>query len=431
MPDSERQNQFNEQDQSVDELIRSIRQELGEPEDAYTPDQEEQTQHTTVDDFQADFGHAFDDYGEYVQEQTELPQPAKGHLKRIRFPVAVRVILVVAVLVLAGALLAKVGWIMADDVLALTRPNEDVEIEIDADDDLDSITAKLVDAGAVRYDWLFKFYCRFTGSENYFDPGVYTINLTYDFHALVNNLMATAATRETATIMIVEGASCGDIFTTLDENGVCSREDLEQAAANYQFDYDFLSGISYGSANRLEGFLFPDTYEFYLKEEPENVLDKFLRNFANKMDEEILSAVEDSGYTLQEVITLASMVEAEAADDTERPLIASVMFNRLNDWDNPLLNMDSTVFYAANLEGTSFDVNLDSPYNTYLYPGLPVGPINNPGLNSIRAVLNPESTKYYYFATDTDGKNRFFTSESAFTEFINSEEFAGYSSREE
>ena len=99
------------------------------------------------------------------------------------------------------------------------------------------------------------------------------------------------------------------------------------------------------------------------------------------------------------------------------------MYNRLKNWENPLLGMDSTVYYGAMLLGEGFTIKLDSPYNTYKYPGLPKGPICNPGLNSIRAVLHPEKKNYYYFATGVDGLNHFFETEAEFNAFINSDQY--------
>ena len=126
---------------------------------------------------------------------------------------------------------------------------------------------------------------------------------------------------------------------------------------------------------------------------------------------------------MQEILTLASIVEGEAANDDERGYVASVMFNRLNDWETPMLGMDSTVYYGARLMGATFSTELDSPYNTYLYPGIPKGPICNPGLKSIRAVLSPKETDYYYFATGVDGVNHFFHDADDFADFINSDEY--------
>ena len=376
--------------------------------------------------FDPDFGSAFDDYGDYAEPTPAVPtsRPArKRHLKRFPIPFAVKIAVYLAAAVLLGLLAAKWAWRFADDVLALTRPDEVVEIVINESDDLDVITDKLKEAGSIEYGWLFKLYCKVTGSEHYFDPGVYIINKTYDYHAIVNNLMASAATRETTTLMIPEGASSEEIFELMEKNGVCSKEKLEKTAAEYEFDYDFLKDLPYGQPNRLEGYLFPDTYEFYLMDDPEKVLGRFLRNFDNRVDDDLRELIADSGYSMHEIVTMASIVEGEAANDSERAKIASVMYNRLDHWDVPYLGMDSTVYYGARQMGVPFSTELDSPYNTYLYPGIPAGPICSPGMNSIRAVLYPEDTKFYYFATGIDGLNHFFTNESDFNNFINSDQF--------
>lgn len=451
---------LNADESSVDDLLREAHQTLDEPGtdglptktdepayEAFDPDDignvdltdidsfngytdAPPTPNSTVDDFEPDFGDTFDSYGEYneypeqpsAEKQTEKP---RRHLKRFRFPGFVIVILWFALVFVLSIIAANFAWDCADDVLALTKPDQNVEIRIDDDDDLDSIAAKLKDAGVIEKEWLFKLYCRFSHSENYFDPGVYNINMTYDYHALVNNLMIGASTRETTTVMVMEGLDCFEIFDLLEENGVCSRKDLEEAAANSDFDYEFVQSLPKGEANRLEGYLFPDTYEFYLNDEPEAVLEKFLDNFDDKFDKDVMALVDASGYSLRDILAMASIIEGEAANDKERPDVASVMYNRIHNWDNPLLGMDSTVFYAAKLMEKKFDLSLDSPYNTYLYPGLPAGPINNPGMSSVLAALQPNNTDYFYFATAKDGLNRFFENESDFLAFINSEDYIG------
>ena len=376
----------NENRQSVDELIASAREVL--PSDQATDN---------ADSFEPDFGHAFDDYGEYEEPK---PQPVVRRIrkpsliKKVRFPRLLILAIYFALVVGLGLLLAKVGWNLADDVLALTRPDELAEISISDNDTLDTVTAKLKEAGAVKYEWLFKLYCKVSDNEEFFDSGVYNIKLSYDYHALVNYLMASAGNRQTITLMIAEGENSYEIFDLLEKNGVCSREQLEDAAANYEFDYDFLKRRPYGESNRLEGYLFPDTYEFYLKDEPQNVLGRLLRNFNARLDEKDLKMIQKSGYTMHQILTMASIVEAEAGHDDERAKIASVIYNRLNNWEKPLLGMDSTVYYGAMLLGEGFTIKLDSPYNTYKYAGLPKGPICNPGLNSIRAVLHPEETNF-------------------------------------
>ena len=422
------ENKSNGEELSLDELLTDSKQYIDEElpsAETVQPSASEQK------DFEPDFGDAFSDYGTYEgdaeaePEQKPVRRRRRRLIKKIKFPFLLKLAIYFAVVALLGVLLANVGWSLAEDVLGLARPDMEVEITVNNNYTLDDIASTLKENGAIRYEWLFKLFCTVTHKEHYFDPGVYTINLTYDYNALVNNLMAGAGKRETITLMIIEGASCSEIFDLLESNNVCTRAALEQCAAEYEFDYDFLRGIPYGDYNRLEGYLFPDTYEFYLMDEPQNVIARFLRNFDNKMDDELMEVVNSSGYTLHQVITMASIIEGEAANDGERPKVASVIFNRLNNWDNPLLGMDSTVYYAAELLGEDFSLNLDSPYNTYRYPGIPKGPINNPGMNSIRAVLYPEETNYYYFATAKDGLNRFFTNESDFQTFLNSDDFSG------
>ena len=153
------------------------------------------------------------------------------------------------------------------------------------------------------------------------------------------------------------------------------------------------------------------------------MIGRLLRNFNARLNDKDLKEIERSDYSMHEILIMASIVEAEAGHDDERAKIASVMYNRLENWENPLLGMDSTVYYGAMLQGKGFTINLDSPYNTYKYPGLPKGPICNPGLNSIRAVLHPEKTNYYYFATGVDGLNHFFETEAEFNAFINSDQY--------
>lgn len=423
---------FDARDTSTDDLLRDAHETL-EGTDQPAPEEAAPAADAPAadgaDDFELDFGDTFDEYGEFdgndpEPEQPEEEKPRRG-LKRVRFPSFLLVIAWFALIVGLSVWAAGFAWSCIDDAAALTRPDQNVEIRIDDDDDLDTIAAKLKDAGAIDKEWLFKFYCKFSHSENYFDPGVYNINLTYDYHALVNNMMAGAATRETTSVMVMEGLDCFEIFDLLEENGVCSRRDLEEAAANYEFEYEFLQALPYGEANRLEGYLFPDTYQFYLNDEAHNVLEKFLDNFDNKFDEEVMELVEQSEYSLPQILAMASIIEGEAANDAERADVSSVMYNRMHNWDYPLLGMDSTVYYAAKLLDTEFDTNIDSRYNTYRYPGLPVGPICNPGMNSILAALQPNTTDYFYFATAKDGQNRFFEKEDDFLVFVNSDEYVG------
>ena len=237
--------------------------------------------------------------------------------------------------------------------------------------------------------------------------------------------------RATTEVTIPEGYECEDIFALLEEAGVSTVSELEQAAASYEFDYSFLQDLPYGDKNRLEGYLFPDTYQFYLNDKPENVLGKFLRNFESKITDEMYAAVDElndrlaaqmraNNFTEQEiesaklsfhdVIIVASLVEKETAKTSESASIASVIYNRLCSKLYPCLQIDATIQYALDERKevlSNADKAIISPYNTYTNAGLPAGPIANPGINSIRAALYPAETDYYFYALGNDGVHKF------------------------
>ena len=206
--------------------------------------------------------------------------------------------------------------------------------------------------------------------------------------------------------------------------GICFEEDLWDAAANYNFEYDFLDKSTLGNELRLEGYLFPDTYNFYISDKPTRVIDKFLKNFDKKFTDEYKARADELGMSVADIVNIAAMIEKEAANDEERANISSVIHNRLNtDKTGKLLQIDATIYYAIAGTDKKFSIELDDPYNTYKHPGLTPGPIANPGEASIRAALYPESTDYYYYALGTDGVHHFYHDYDAFTNFLNSSEF--------
>lgn len=351
-----------------------------------------------------------------------------------------------------SVILASVGWLWASDLLALGKedltatidlPEEiftEEQREVEDEDgnvigtepvllaDIDYVADALKDAGLIKYKFLFKIFCSFSHAAEKIDPGSYELNTDFDYRALVYNMQQGAGARVVVEVTIPEGYTVKETFRLLEENEVCSYDKLIEAGANYAFEYDFLEGLEYGSENRLEGYLFPDTYEFYQNEAPEDAIARLLDNFESKFSSAMKTEAEMLGYSVHEIITIASLIEKEAGNDAERPTIASVIYNRLNSSDFPYLNIDATVQYALperKEQLTYEDLEIDSPYNTYLYPGLPAGPIANPGLASIEAALNPESTNYYFYALNLENSHNFFTNSSEFEAFVNSDQFGG------
>ena len=330
-----------------------------------------------------------------------------------------------------SVILASVGWLAADDVLSLNKDYVEAEVYVGEKLDMKQVSAELYNKGLIKYPQLFRIFAKLMKAETKIDPGVYTLTSKLDYNAMVHAMHQSDAgpvERATVTVMIPEGKTLKQTFQILADHGVCPYETLLECAANYEFKYDFLEDIPYGKETRLEGYLFPDTYQFYASSSPEEAIDKFLSNFNSKFNAEMRLKAEEMGYSLHEIVTIASLVEMEAGKDAERPTIASVIYNRLSSSYYPYLQIDAAIQYALEERKESLtyeDLEIDSPYNTYKYAGLPPGPIANPGLASIRAALNPEDTGYYFYALNKTGSHNFFATQSQFEYFVNSSEFGG------
>ena len=325
------------------------------------------------------------------------------------------------VLILAiGVTLGRMLWLCAADVLAFGRPDQKVTITVYESDTMDTIVNKLYDGGLIRYKGLFQFYADISDAEEDIKPGIYDLNTRYDYHALVKS-MAPSSTRSVVEVTIPEGYTCRQIFALLEENRVCTKVDIASYAATGELhDYWFLENVERGSEYCLEGFLFPDTYQFYKNSSPREALEKMLNNFDNRFTEEMRAQIDSlnenvtgGGYGVREVVIVASLIEKESAAASESPMIASVIYNRLHNWEYPaLLNIDAAIIYAQGGDARTIDTSIDSPYNTYRYTGLTPTPIANPGLSSIQAALNPESTNYYFYVLNpATGRHQFSTTQ--------------------
>ena len=373
-----------------------------------------------------------------AQPEPEEPQvpvrthPAKkGRPKRrsaeglLGIPNILVTVVWIAITLAIGVTLGRMAWMCAADVLAFGREDHKVTVTISSTDDIDAVATKLKNANLIRYPGLFKLYASFAVDDGDIQPGIWDLNTLYDYHALVE-MMSPSSQRSVITIMIPEGYSCRQIFELLQEKRVCTVESLESYAASGELeDYWFLEGRERGSKYCLEGYLFPDTYEFYTNDTAQNVLTKMLNNFDKRVDESITGQLESLNahiskmmegdgrsadyiashqMTMADVITVASLIEKESASAEESYTIASVIYNRLYAWNGTpaYLNIDASVIYAlgGKTDLTQEDLATQSPYNTYLNVGLTPGPITNPGLNSIKAALEPQDTGYYYYILD-------------------------------
>ena len=345
-----------------------------------------------------------------------------------------------------SVILACGGWMAACDLLALNKEPATAAVTLPKDiftpkemevkdrsgkvtgtrtvdaADIDYVADALKDAGIIEYKSLFKLFAKFSHADVKMDPGTYVLNTELDYRAIVKNMQVGTASMVVTTITFPEGMTMAQIFEKLEEEGVCKAEGLYKAAADFNYSFRFLENVGTGNAQRLEGFIFPNTYDFYQGEQPSSVINKFLTALHSRITADMWKQVETRGTTFRDSIVVASMLEKEAANDAERATIASVIYNRLAA--GMPLGIDSTILYVhpdydGGVSLPPEYLSEESPYNTRINTGLPPTPICNPGMESIKAALNPMETDYYYYALDAEeGVHRFFQDYDSFSRFV-------------
>ena len=362
--------------------------------------------------------------------QTEQPAEAetavlpKGRPKRkkgeglLGIPSILATFVWLALIVIIGVTAGRMLWICAADVLAFGREDKVVTVTVYEADTMEDIIDKLHAGGLIRYKSLFSLYADISDAEEDIKPGIYDLNTRYDYHALVN-FMAPRSSREVIKLTIPEGYTCRQIFALLEENRICTAVDAAAYAARGELsEYWFLEDLERGTENCLEGYLFPDTYEFYKNSTPREAIERMLDNFEYRFDADMIAQLDSinnkfhADYGIREIVIIASLIEKESAAPGESPAISGVIYNRLFKWGSnpPYLNIDASIVYAQEGNNARIDTKLDHPYNTYLYECLTPGPIANPGLASLKAALKPESHNYYYYVLNpATGMHQFST----------------------
>lgn len=298
---------------------------------------------------------------------------------------------------------------VANDMYAFVKSDEVVEVTIPEYATLDEVSDILYKNDIIKYPTIFKLYAVAENDNGEFLAGTYSVNPMMSYETLLAEFKEKPISG-VARITIPEGYTTDEIIDLMVENGIGTREGYVDVIQNYEFDYWFIdemveSGRTENRLYRLDGYLFPDTYEFYKNSSEVTVINKLLKRFGQIFTREYRDQCIALGYSVDEMITLASMIEKEAAAPSEFFLVSSVFHNRLNNpWSFPRLESDATVLYIiAHDKGerpktvTSEDLQYETPYNTYKYEGLPPGPIANPSASALLAALSPVSSNYYYF----------------------------------
>ncbi len=303
---------------------------------------------------------------------------------------------------------------VGNDVFAFVKSTAEYDITIDENDGLSEVAQALADKGVIEYPEIFKIYAKLRKKDSGFEGGTYTVSPSMNYDTLIASFKGKVVERTQISITIPEGYTVDDIIDLfVDGYGIGTRERFVDVIENYDFSYYwFIEELEADPDRRyrLEGYLFPDTYYFYSDSSEETVIDKLLVNFNRKFDESFRNRCTDLGMSVDEVVTIASMIQAEGKYASEYSTISSVFHNRLNNpaTTNGKLESDATIRYSLNLDiVTPEDNDRDDPYNTYMYDGLPPGPISNPSLNAITYALYPADTDYYYFVAQANGYSLF------------------------
>ena len=298
-----------------------------------------------------------------------------------------------------------------------------VVIEVKQGDGFYDILNNLEKEDKVRSKLMIKLKLALDNKNINLNEGIYEIPSDSTLNDILKSLENNLDNINLVKVTIPEGFSVEEIGEKLEENGFCTKEEFVDAVNNYQLP-DFIEEKDKTRYN-LEGFLYPDTYLIKKGTSAEDIITIMLERFKtvmNEVKEDVNLTLDDS--EMYDVITIASMIEKEARVDEDRPLIASVIYNRLNE--DMKLQLDATVLYSLGYHVETVlnrHLEVDSPYNTYKYKGLPEGPICNPGIESIKAALQPAESDYIYYILQNDGAH-YFTDN--YHDFLNKKKELGY-----
>ena len=400
--------------ESVDTEAVADAVEVSEPVESVDDAVEEQQEISEVIDDESEDVSEEPEEEESVEERPEPPKPKnKGGKKKkkkrkkkgkVNNSLFGGVILVVVILTVS-LVLAVGGISIGMEYYGIGKTDEDIRFNIPAGSTNSEIADILVNEGVIKNKKLFMLALKIEKPAAIY-PGDITLQPSSGYSEIIENLSQMRESYKTVSITFTEGESLLEIANKLEKNEVCSAEDfLFEFNKNQGYDFENDIDDNGDMFYRMEGYFYPDTYEFYVEDSASNVTKKLREQFEKKY-ETVKSKIKNSGMSLNEVMTLASIVQLEAASESEMPKVASVFLNRLDDPDTyPMLQSDTTTNYINNVikveaDNTASIEHYTECYDTYKCKGLPAGPICNPGMAAINAVLDPKKTDYYYFCNN-------------------------------
>lgn len=323
---------------------------------------------------------------------------------------AAKIVIAVLIVVLAG-IGAYFGYtFVSNDINGNEEYKTEYNLYISDGDTQYDVSQRLYSNGIVANDSLWSNWMDRHYPDYEYCAGEFLLTNDMSYEEIAQKLQNPDVSHKSVSVCIPEGYNVFDIATALEENGICSGKDfLEACRSKDNYDYSFISEIPESDtiAYELEGFLFPATYDFEENMDAREVVDEMLAAFADRITDSWRSYCSENDITLYELVTLASVVEKETLGEGVAQNIASVFINRLNS--SHKLQSDVTIDYGNALRANGFDDSVVTSYNTYKCSALPSGPICNPGVANIDAVVNHTDTDYFYFFSYNNGADFYFT----------------------
>lgn len=398
------------------EIKKTVKSEFVFEDDIFAPPPPEEEEEIPVPVKKAPVRETVKKEPEKKKVPAELSEEeiARRKKKRRRYNTAynwlITIIWVSAVLAVS-VFIASFALSSINDLVGFSKESREVEITIPEGSSLSEVAEILEKNGIIDEPFTFEVYAMIKDMEGRIAAGTYTLNSNLGYDQIFQELKSKETAKNVVTLTFQEGMTISEIAARLAENGVCDYDEFMAAVDTEVFEYEFESmmGTSEYIYHKWEGYLFPDTYEFYTNSTPRSVMAKFIANFNNKISGYYVR-MQELGLSLHEVITLASVIQSEAGYVDDMRNVSSAFHNRLAKGSGlPYLQSDVTWFYYEQeimpyVDDEALSDIYHTSYDTYYKQGLPVGPICNPGLNAIEAALYPNDTNYYFFVTDKTGK---------------------------
>ncbi len=323
------------------------------------------------------------------------------------FLAAVVLVVVVGTLIVAPKIKNYIPYYK--DKMGIDQPDLPYTLIIEKADFENEVVKRLAENDVVVSSVRFLNYIKSKHPDFVWYNGIYHLNANMSYEELCRALMEPDEKIDYVKFVVPEGKTVAEIAKIVAQSGLCTEEAFLEAADSYDYNYSLIDALKERDqslvAYKLEGYLFPATYEFRADTvTATEIVDKMLKTFCEYITADMINEAKNAGLSLNEFVTLASVVQAEAFSTESMSGVAGVFWNRLNTPGMRRLQSDPTTNYAKSLKSLPrYSSKMNAAYDTYQCVGLPVGPTNCPGVDALKAVLNPQKSDYYYFVTDKNG----------------------------